>query len=924
LPQLYGVMEIHNRKNVLISAPTGSGKTLTCFLSILNELVDSSLKGILEDKVYAVYVSPLKALNQDIKVNLTQPLEELEQLSEKKLGIRVGVRTGDTTAYEKQKMLKDPPHILITTPESLAIMLNSPKFLMHLSSVQWLIVDEIHSLAENKRGVHLSLSLERLQKMCPGVTRVGLSATIAPLEDIAHYLVGYNGDEERDCGIVDVQFLKEMDLKVVSPVRSLVDTDYLLKHRKMYDTMHELIQQHKTTLIFTNTRSATERVVHNLKEMYPQYYNGENIAAHHGSLGKTNRFTTEQNLRDGKLKVVVSSTSLELGIDIGYIDLVICLGSPKSVARLLQRAGRAGHQLHSIVKARVIVMDRDDLVECALLLKSAVEKKIDRVHIPKNALDVLAQHIYGIAINQTINIYELFHLIKNTFCYHTLEWSDFFETIKYLSGEYVSLEERHVYARIWHDPETGMIGRRGKMARIIYMTNIGTIPEETYVTVKIGEQIVGKIDEGFLERLRPGDVFVLGGNVYMFKFSRGMTAQVSTSVSRPPTVPSWFSEMLPLSFDLAMEIGRFRRLMEDRFANNKSKEEILQFIHEYLYVDENAAESIYHYFYEQFHFSVIPSDKKIVIETYTDRGRTYVLFNTLFGRRVNDCLSRSLAYVIGRSQHRDVEIGITDNGFYLSAEKTFNAIRAFELLKTENFRTVLEQAIERSEVLQRRFRHCAARSLMILRDYMGRKKNVGRMHIGSKILFNAVKRISNDFPILKEARREVLEDLMDYGHAQEIIDAVVDGRIVLKEVQTGMPGPFSFGLIVSGYNDVIKIEDKHEFLRRMHQTVLANIQLKQGKKKLQEKKEEFSYAKLWQEAQLKQQEEKDLQKEKMKMQVWNLKHVPIYAKEELVKLIEFGSMRQDVLNDCKKYLKEIEEGWPEELKTFVLGKITAA
>ena len=212
MPQLYGVMEIHNRKNVLISAPTGSGKTLTCFLSILNELVDSSLKGILEDKVYAVYVSPLKALNQDIKVNLTQPLEELERLSEKKLGIRVGVRTGDTTAYEKQKMLKDPPHILITTPESLAILLNSPKFQTHLGNVQWLIVDEIHSLAENKRGVHLGLSLERLQKISPGVTRVGLSATIAPLEDIARYLVGYNGDEERDCGIVDVQFLKEMDL----------------------------------------------------------------------------------------------------------------------------------------------------------------------------------------------------------------------------------------------------------------------------------------------------------------------------------------------------------------------------------------------------------------------------------------------------------------------------------------------------------------------------------------------------------------------------------------------------------------------------------------------------------------------------------------------------------------------------------------
>jgi len=930
-PQLFGVMEIHNRKNVLISAPTGSGKTLTAFLSVLNELVDSAEKKILQDKIYCVYVSPLKALNYDVEQNLLRPLKEIEELADKKLGIRVGVRTGDTTAYQKQKMLKNPPHILITTPESLAIMINSPKFKEHLNKVQWMIVDEIHSLAENKRGVHFSLTMERLNRVSPDFTRVGLSATIAPLEGIAAFLVGNKKftsknkvAKPRSCGIIDVQFMKDMDLKVLSPVRSLVEMDYMLKHQKMYDLIDELVKKHKTTLIFTNTRAATERVVHNLKEMFPKHFNHNNIAAHHGSLSKESRFKTEQDLRDGNLKCIVSSTSLELGIDIGFIDLVICLGSPKSVARTLQRIGRAGHQLHSTIKGRIIVMDRDDLVECSLILKAAKEKKIDRVHIPQNALDVLSQHIYGIAINGVININELFSMIKQSYCYHTLEWEDFYEVIKFLSGHYVSLEERHVYARIWYDKDTGDIGKRGKLARIIYMTNIGTIPEEGYVQVKIKDQIVGKIDEGFLEKLRPGDVFVLGGNVYMFRFSRGMTAQVSSSVNRPPTVPSWYSEMLPLSFDLAMEINKFRRLMEDKFKHKETKSKILKFIDEYLYVDGKAATSIYQYFYEQFHFSSLPTDKNILVESFTDKKRKYVVFHSLFGRRVNDCLSRALAFIIGRTQKRDVEVGINDNSFYLSCDKEFNPDRAFSLLKEENFREILEEAIERSEVLKRRFRHCAARSLMILRQYMGRKKRVGRMQIGSKILFSAVKRISSQFPILKEARREVLEDLMDYEHAQEIIDKINSGRIDIISKQVEIPSPFAFGIMASGYSDVIRVEDKHDFLRRMHQQVVAKIELGKGKSILKTKKEEiknFSYQKLWTDARKKQEEEKDELKEKMKMQVWNLKHVPIYAKEELVKLVEFGSCRKDVLRDCKTYKKDIKENWPKEIKEFVLEKL---
>jgi ATP-dependent Lhr-like helicase len=924
IPQLYAVMEIHKRKNILISAPTGATKTLTGFLAILNELVDSAQKQILEDRVYAVYISPLKALNYDIEFNLKRPLEEMEELSGKKLGIRIGVRTGDTTTSEKAKMLKHAPHILITTPESLAIMINSPKFKEKLTKIQWVIVDEVHALADNKRGVHLNLTLERLERLSPHFTRVGLSATIAPLEEIAKYLVGYEAGQERDCEVVDVQYLKSLDLKVLSPVKSLVDVDYMMVHRKMYDLIHELVQQHKTTLIFTNTRSGTERVVHNLKEFYPDFYKHDNVAAHHGSLGKESRFKTEQELREGKLKVVVSSTSLELGIDIGFVDLVICLGSPKSVARFLQRAGRAGHQLHAQVKARMIVMDRDDLVECSILLKSALDRKIDQVHIPKNALDVLAQHIYGIAINEVINISELFHLIQKSYCYHTLEWKDFFAVIEYLSGKYASLEERHVYARIWYEEETGNVGKRGKAARVIYMTNIGTIPEEHYITVKVGEQTVGMIDEGFLERLRPGDVFVLGGSVYMFKFARGMTAQVSTSVNRPPTVPSWYSEMLPLSFDLAMEISRFRRLMEEKFHSKKSKEEIVKFIHDFLTVDEKAAESIYLYFYEQYNFSKIPSDKRIVVEKYTDRGRNYVIFHSLFGRRVNDCLARGLAYVIGKSQHRDVEIGITDNGFYLSSEQNFNALGAIDLLKSENFSEVMEQSLEKSEVLQRRFRHCAARSLMILREYMGRKKNVGRIQVNSKILFNAVKQISNNFPIIKEAKREVLEDLMDAPHAQWIIAQVSEGKIKVEESDNALPSPFAFSLIIEGYSDVIKIENKQEFLRRMHEMVMGKIALKQGKQKLKEKEEEkekFSYAQFWNEMHHKQQDKKEAKLEKIKFQVWGLKHVPIYAKEELIRWIDTGKIREDVLAEIKKHKKNVEEDWPEEIKEWVLEKI---
>ena len=1379
-PQKYAIGPIHNGENILVSAVTGSGKTLTGFLTVLNELITLSDNDLLENKVYCIYISPLKALNNDIHFNLITPLKEMEELSKKNFNIKVSVRTGDTTATEKQKMLKTVPHIIITTPESLAIMLTSYKFRELLRDVRYVIVDEVHALADNKRGVHLSLSLERLNLLTnKEYVRIGLGATSEPLEEIAGFLVGSG----RDCKIANVDLSKKMDIKVLSPVPDLINVNARTLQHKLYTLIDNLIQEHRTTLIFTNTRSATERVIHHLKEKFPKNYT-ENIGAHHGSLSKSHRIELEKRMREGKLKVVVSSTSLELGVDIGYIDLVIMLGSPKSVARAVQRClpyeseilmedgsylpigdivekqiplkvisfdknkgyvvnkivkyhkyedenliniklkcgeeikctkeheiltkdgwkkainltkhdkiaevnenihfnnnpvyiyellpkdkiyvenkdnfyqkiidrfnkqnmsnvksfsisndvpysrlidcrrlrgrrksirldyflkacelnglnkedylpyltnlktknnfrlkvplelnedlmwltgimatdgcivkhntaspyyhikignkskklimeakriinslgfkghlykrkqdncltlecgsnllsylfinlglkyknktidvevgnviyklndklihaylegifegdgnfgyktnnirifsaskkfiyglhrlfrrlgyhntiikqesktsklikkirykdiycltitrkndvkrfltlapkigekaiksynsikdkkflknnlkqfedkiywsdinsikkdkkdqfvynltlknnsnnfivgnaivhncGRAGHALHEIIKGRIIVLDRDDLVECAIMLKDVLERKIDRIHIPENALDVLAQQVNGIAISDQMKISDVYKTVKKSYCYRNLDYKEFLEVINYLAGNYITLEDRNIYAKIWYDEETGMIGKRGKMGRVIYMTNIGTIPDESFIQVKINEQIIGSLDEGFLERLKRGDIFVLGGNTYEFLFARGQVAQVRNAIGKQPTVPSWFSEMLPLSFDLASDIGKFRRLMEEKFRNKRSKEDILKFINEYLYVDENSANAIYEYFREQYLFmQEIPSDKKLIVERYNEEGKKYFIFHTIYGRRVNDVLSRVVGYAIGRIQHRDVEIGISDNGFYVASIKDIQVLRAFKLIKSKEIYDVAKKAIEKSEILKRRFRHCATRSLMILRQYKGVTKRVGRQQVSSMILLSAVRRIDENFCILKEARREVLEDLMDIDNAKMIIGKIENDEIKIKEIETSSPSPFAFNLASQGYSDVLKIEDKIEFLRRMHNRVLNKI----GDKVPKEEKE-FDYKDVWDKAEEKKEEERDEKVDELKAMAYNLKHVPFRVKEEIVELVVNNKeLSDDTIEGLKKWKEDINKNWPKELRKVVFEKV---
>lgn len=838
-PQKMAIPLIKNGHNVLISSPTGTGKTLAVFLGILDNLYAKAEKeGKLPEGVYVVYVSPLRALNNDMRRNLLKPIQGIREVAESHgidlPEIKVAVRTSDTSPYEKQKMIRDPPHILITTPESLAIALNAPKFRERLKNTRILIVDEIHELANSKRGSHLSLSIERLENLVgKPLQRIGLSATIAPLVEVAKFLVGYRDDgEPRDCLIVDARFSKPIDIKVIAPVKDLVHASAEEINNAIYSTLVKLIKKHRTTLVFTNTRSATERVVYKLRKIMEKerIVDIDEIEAHHSSLSRDVRLEIEEKLKQGKLRVIVSSTSLELGIDIGYIDLVVLLSSPKSVSRLLQRIGRAGHHIRQVSKGRVIVVDRDDLVECTVLVKAAYQHKIDRVRIPRNPLDVLAQHIVGLSLEKKWDIREAYRLIKRSYSFHTLSWSDYINVLKYLSGKYGDyFEHAKVYAKIWFDENEGVFGRK-RTARMIYYQNIGTIPDESKAHVfTIDGKYVGDLEEAFVEYLIPGDLFVLGGRVYEYVKSVGFKVYVKPAEGARPTVPSWFSEMLPLAYDSALEIGKFRRLIAEKIIN-LPRSQVIDWLRKEYRLQRHAAESIYDYIKEQLLFTggIIPSDKLIMIEIFDEPGRRNIIVHSLFGRRVNAALSRAYAYIISNELGVNVKITVTDNGFMLTIpiKKSIDWALAFKKLTPENIEDILKKVLKRTEMLKRRFRHCAVRSFMILRRYRDRERSVHRLQINAEELLKAVEDLP-DFPVLKETYREILEEYMHIEAAKEVLDNVRKGEIKISVMgPNNIPSPFSHSIIVHGYSDVVLMEDMRKLLMLLHEKVIEYLRLR--------------------------------------------------------------------------------------------------
>ena len=847
-PQKAAIPLIDDGENALVASPTGSGKTLSSFTAIINDLYRRERREGLENSVYCLYVSPLKSLANDIHRNLTEPLDGIaERLEERgeQTDIRHAIRHGDTSDSERQAMLEETPHILNTTPETLAILLNSPKFKEKLRTVEYVVVDEIHSLAENKRGTHLSVSLERLEAMAESSpTRIGCSATVEPLDTMAEFLVGRDepGGDPRDYELVDTRFVREFDVELSCPTDDLINTPREVVNGRFYEQLHDLIGDHTNTLVFTNTRSGAERVLHNLRERYDDY-DEDNSGCHHGSLSKEKRQRIESDLKTGDLDVVTTSTSLELGIDMPHLDLVVQVGSPKSVASLLQRVGRAGHQLGETVTGRVIALDRDELVECAVMLRKAEEGFVDRVFVPENAQDVAAQQVYGMCINAVRPEAEVRDILTRAYPYRDYGDDDWESLMRYLTADYQGMEDRHVYAKVWrdtNDPPDGeyhydeyavgepLMGKRGRLARVIYMTNIGTIPDSFTCDVytRSGDDWVGQLDEEYLDTLEEGDVFVLGGDRYAYRYRRGSKVYVDPTSARP-TVPSWFSERLPLSYDLGREILAFQRDLLDHLEAGGTPA-VRDWLRTFP-LDENSVRAITRMFDEQTRFAgpeSVATDERLVVEEELDHDQyeRHYYVHSNYGRRFNDGFSRLLAYRVAQAANANVGLAVADNGFTLSMplNRKVDVAGLIEDIDPTEVRADLRASLADTDLLQRYFRINATRSLMILKRYKGTEKSASQQQVSSEMLLGFAEDLA-DFAVIEETYREILEDKLDVGAIEDVLGDVQAGDLTVHHHRVDSPTPRSFGLATLMASDVVLAEDESQVLQEFHQRVLSDI-----------------------------------------------------------------------------------------------------
>jgi len=876
-PQKEAIPLIHDRENALICSPTGSGKTLASFTAIIDDLYRREREGRtddeaandedhdaetdpgtatdaddggLENSVYCLYVSPLKSLANDIHRNLEVPLEGISDLADEDVEIRHAIRHGDTSSADRQKMLEETPHILNTTPETLAILLNSPKFSEKLRTVEYVVVDEIHSLAENKRGTHLSVSLERLEELCHAPpTRIGCSATVEPLSTMAEFLVGCeeptDADEAprfRDYELVDTRFVREFDVELTCPTDDLVNTPREVVTDRFYTELHDLVGEHTNTLVFTNTRSGAERVLHNLRERYDDY-DEENSGCHHGSLSKERRHRVEEQLKAGELDVVTTSTSLELGIDMPYIDLVVQVGSPKSVASLLQRVGRAGHQLGQTVTGRVVALDRDELVECAVMLKKAEEGFVDRVFVPEDAQDVAVQQVYGMAINEIRPESDLKAVLGRAYPYRNYSDAEWESLMRYMTADYPGMEEKNVYAKIWrdeNDPPDGehhypeypvgerLIGKRGRLARVIYMTNIGTIPDSFTCDVKTRRsgEWVGQLDEEYLDTLEAGDVFVLGGSNYEYRYRRGSKVYVDPTGARP-TVPSWFSERLPLSYDLGREILQFQRDLLERLDEG-GPGAVRNWLREFP-LDENSVRATARMYDQQVRYAgpeSVSTDRRLAIEVELDKAeyRRHYYVHSNYGRRFNDGFSRLLAYRCAQDANANVQVAVADHGFTLSMplNRKVDIAGIVESIDPDDARGDLRASLQGSDLLKRYFRINATRALMILKRYKGYEKTAAQQQVSSEMLLGFAADLDG-FAVLEETYREILEDKLNVAAIEAALQAVQRDELAVDRQQVSSPSPRAFGLATLMASDVVLAEDEGEVLREFHERVLREI-----------------------------------------------------------------------------------------------------
>jgi|TARA_B100000315_G_scaffold43871_2_gene38827 ATP-dependent Lhr-like helicase len=818
-------------KNTLLLAPTGSGKTLAAFLTAIDSLYRRAQSDELEQGIQVLYISPLKALGNDIHKNLLEPLDGIQQRADDELAeIQVAVRTGDTTQNERARMVRRPPHILITTPESLYLLLGSKRMRPHLRSVRTVIVDEVHDLCSNKRGVHLAISLERLAELADEpLQRIGCSATLNPLEEIAAFLVGRSRDgSARPCSILNAGIRKDLDIQVRAPLPDFLEASNTALWSSAYELLLEDIADHDTTLVFTNSRYKAERTALHLSES-----SGSNvrIGAHHGSMSKDTRLKMEDALKSGKLDALVATSSLELGIDIGSVDIVYQLESPKSVAAGLQRVGRAGHLLDATSQGRVLVFERDELLEAGAIFRAMKSGELDAVRMPGACLDVLAQQIVGAVSTEPRQIDGLFELVTQAYPYAELRREAFDAVIAMLAGD-LSFEMTHppIPLLLW-DRVSGNLSPTRSAPNISFMC-VGTIPENAdyEVVIDSSKKRVGTVHSEFVDdNLRRGDVFVLGSSAWRVVGVRKNRLLVEQASAATPTVPWWLGDVVSRTFEVGTGVGVLRRLIAERLSDPK----LPDLLKRDYYFDEHAAAAVIDYVREQ-HISsgLVPDERTLLIETWADEmGRKNVIVHSPYGSRINRTWGVAISTHAKVALKQDWTVFAANDVFLMTRRQEIVAPRydadAKALLAAVDCNSLdglVHESTREAMAFGSSFGNAAACALQVLRAKHGKRIPPWlQTHRAAELHEAAAPH--PDYPVIQEVVREYSAEKLDVSGLSGLLSAIALGKteMVFKDVES--PSPFAHSVLVETvYKDDYQMgRDRRANLLRLHRRVLEEV-----------------------------------------------------------------------------------------------------
>src|SRR6267154_958565 len=855
-PQQEGWPQILAGKTTLISAPTGSGKTLAAFLICIDRLVRKAIRGELTDCTEVLYVSPLKALSNDIQKNLEIPLGEILQLAGQRgilmPEIRTAVRTGDTLAHERRAMLTHPPHILVTTPESLYILLTAAKSREILRTIESVIVDEIHAVADDKRGAHLALSLERLDHLTgKRLPRIGLSATQKPIELVAHFLAG---TDRPDPIVVQIGHRREIDLAVEVPGSELGPVASNEMWAEIYDRLATLATQHRSTLIFVNTRRLAERVSHHLAERLGT----DAIAAHHGSLSRKLRLVAEKKLKSGELRALVATASLELGIDIGTVDLVCLIGSPRSISAGLQRIGRAGHWRGAIPKGRLFATTRDELLECAALVRAIRQGDLDRIAIPEAPLDILAQQVVAMCAAEDWNETELFQAVCRAYPYRDLARADFDEILGMLSEGIASTRGR--YAAYLHRDRVNGIVRARRGSRLAAITSGGAIPENSLYTVVAQPEgtVVGTVDEDFAVESIAGDIMLLGNTSWRIRRVSSGSVLVEDAQGAPPTIPFWRGEAPARTDELSAHVSELREMISSfvpRAASDSNGQlttdatAALNWLKLECGLDDAGAEQAVEYVVTgRAILGAVPTQTTVIAERFFDEsGGMQLVIHAPFGGRINKAWGLALRKRFCRSFNFELQAAATDNGLNisLSEQHSFPLGDVFHFLHPNSVQHVLEQAAMPSPLFTTRWRWDAGRSLALLRLRGGKKvpPNIQRMRADDLLAAVFPEALAcpenlegeialSDHPLIRETMKDVLTEALDIAGLRRVLTDMGEGRISWIPVDTPVPSQFSHEILNANpyaYLDDAPLEERRARAVEMRRMLPASVLEEVGK-----------------------------------------------------------------------------------------------